>query len=179
MYRRDTTSLTARVERSTLDTRTGPLQFRRSSHAGGKPVPLSTPESDGRLLAGIVEAVGNDSRPYREEVCCRRPQPGRILIGYPPFLLLGRYPHGSHFQPCIAWVDPSHGRIKIATSSGLVLSKHGFVRPRQLDGSRLSAPGISEWPSCHAGRFPVMPAISRSGPAFIKAIIFVARSCSE
>lgn len=93
-----------------------------------------TPESDGRVLAWIVEAVGNDSPPYREEVCCRRPQPGTILIAYPPFLLLGRYPHGSHFQPCIAWTDPSHGRIKIATSSGLVLSKHGFVRPRQLEG---------------------------------------------
>lgn len=46
----------------------------------------------------------------------------------------GAPPTAPNFQPWITRIDPSHGRIRVATSSGRVISTHGCALPRQVDG---------------------------------------------
>lgn len=68
-----------------------------------------------------------------------RPQPGTILMGYPPILLPGSYPKGSQFQPWITRIDPNHGRIKVAISSGPMISNHVMPSRGRLTEYPLSA----------------------------------------
>ncbi|MET3934456.1 hypothetical protein ABIE00_002502 [Arthrobacter sp. OAP107] len=100
----------------------------------------ATPHADKGLLAYTAEAVGTGS-----PVCRGRPQPGTILIGYPPLLLPWSYSNGSYSQPWITRFVPSHGRIRVASGSGHVTSMHRLARPGSLTESWLSAIKAREW----------------------------------
>jgi hypothetical protein len=69
------------------------------------------------------------------EVGCRSPQPGTILVGYPPLLLPGSYANASQFPAVVARIDPGHGPLGVTVgpvsegTSGFGQNEGGRYRP--------------------------------------------------